>query len=184
MVATIKVLSSYTFNSVTSVSVGGKTLSTSDYTVSGQIVTVPANKINGNVVIVVATEKVNTEPEVPGTGGGNTGGDTGGDVEISEVQIEVTLLANSYISKDSGELVTNETYKNWTATEYISVNANEKYRVVASTFTGGSSGVGALVYGYDSNKTPLVCILGETDTSSGAMFSIPENVKYIRVGTI
>ena len=180
MVATIKVLSSYTFNSVTSVSVGGKALSTSDYTVSGQTVTVPANKVNGNVVIAFsATEKANTQPEEPGTGG-----DTGGDVEISEVQIEVTLLANSYISKDSGELVTNETYKNWTATEYISVNANEKYRVVASTFTGGSSGVGALVYGYDSNKTPLVCILGETDASSGVMFSIPENVKYIRVGTI
>lgn len=119
------------------------------------------------------------EPEQPGTGGG-----TGGDVDFSEVQIEVTLLANSYISKDNGELVTHETYKNWTATEYISVNANEKYRVVANTFTGGSSGVGAAVYGYDSNKTPLVCILGETDASSGAMFSIPENVKYIRVGTI
>lgn len=117
-------------------------------------------------------------PEQPGTGGGS------GDIEISEVQIEVTLLENSYISKDNGEIVTAEGFKNWIATDYISVNANEKYRVVANTNTGGNSGVGAAVYGYDSNKTPLVCILGEFDASSGAMFSIPENVKYIRVGTI
>lgn len=149
---------------------------------SNGVVTIPSDTlITGNITIKATASKIATgggevvDPEEPVTGG---------DVEISEVQIEVTLLANSYISKDNGELVTEETYKNWTATEYISVNANEKYRVVANTFTGGNSGVGALVYGYDSNKTPLVCILGETDASSGAMFSIPENVKYIRVGTI
>lgn len=180
-VGTITVSSSYTYKSVSSVTVNGTALSTSDYTVSGMKITIPANKITGNVVITVATEKVNTEPEQPGTGGGS--GDSG-DVEISEVQIEVTLLENSYISKDNGEIVTAEGFKNWTATDYISVNANEKYRVVANTNTGGNSGVGAAVYGYDSNKTPLVCILGEFDASSGARFSIPENVKYIRVGTI
>ena len=178
---TITLADGYTFGSY-EIKMGGSTITP---TVSGNTMTISLT-VTGNVVIKVPTinegtgeEEPPVTPEEPGTGGG-----TGGDVEISEVQIEVTLLANSYISKDSGELVTNETYKNWTATEYISVNANEKYRVVASTFTGGSSGVGALVYGYDSNKTPLVCILGETDASSGAMFSIPENVKYIRVGTI
>jgi hypothetical protein len=57
-VATIKVLSSYTFDSVTSVSVGGKTLTSgNDYTVNGNVVTIPANKITSNVVITVATEK-------------------------------------------------------------------------------------------------------------------------------
>ena len=70
LVATIKVLSSYTFNSVSSVSVGGTTLLTSDYTVSGQTVTVPANKVNGNVVIAVSATAVNT-----GGGSGDTGGD-------------------------------------------------------------------------------------------------------------
>ena len=71
LVATIKVLSSYTFNSVTSVSVGSKTLLTSEYTVSGQTVTVPANKVNGNVVIAVSATAVNT-----GGGSGDNGGDT------------------------------------------------------------------------------------------------------------
>ena len=65
LVATIKVLSSHTFNSVTSVSVGGKDLLPSEYTVSGQTVTVPANKVNGDVVIVFSATAVNTEPETP-----------------------------------------------------------------------------------------------------------------------
>lgn len=75
LVATITVDSKYTFNAISSVSVGGTALSTSDYTVSGQKVTIPAAKVTGNVVINVATEKVNTEPEEPGTGG-DTGGET------------------------------------------------------------------------------------------------------------
>lgn len=149
---------------------------------SNGVVTIPSDTlITGNITIKATASKIATgggevvDPEEPGTGG---------DVEISEVQIEVTLVENSYIPKETGELVTNATYKNWTATDYISVNANEKYKVIANTFTGTSSGVGAAVYGYDSNKTPLVCILGEYDASAGTMFSIPENVKYIRVGTI
>lgn len=172
---TITLKDGYTFGTY-SVSMGGQTITP---TVTETSMTINIASVTGAIRIEVKTINSSTgEEEEPGTGGGS------GDVEISEVQIEVTLLADSYISKETGELVTNATYKNWTATDYISVNANEKYRVVASTFTGGSSGVGALVYGYDSNKTPLVCILGETDASSGAMFSIPENVKYIRVGTI
>lgn len=184
--ATITMKSGFTYESL-SVTVGGSTITGYTATDNGNgtvSLTVPANLITGTVVISVVTTGTSVnppsgEPEEPGTGGGGSG-----DIDISGVQIEVKLLANSYISKDSGEIVTNETYKNWIATDYISVNANEKYKVVANTFTGGSSGVGAAVYGYDSNKTPLICILGETDASSGAMFSIPENVKYIRVGTI
>lgn len=188
----ITINANYTYESL-EITVGnnplnsGFTATHSNGTVS---LVIPANLITGVVRIKVNATSTNTgggtrppvtpdpEPEEPGTGGGS------GDIDFSEVQIEVTLLENSYISKDNGEIVTSEGFKNWIATDYISVNANEKYRVVATTFTGGSSGVGALVYGYDSNKTPLVCILGETDASSGAMFSIPENVKYIRVGTI
>ena len=64
-VGTITVSSSYTYKSVSSVTVNGTALSTSDYTVSGMNITIPANKITGNVVITVATEKVNTEPEEP-----------------------------------------------------------------------------------------------------------------------
>ena len=45
--------------------VNGTALSTSDYTVSGMNITIPANKITGNVVITVATEKVNTQPDTP-----------------------------------------------------------------------------------------------------------------------
>ena len=64
-VGTITVSSSYTYKSVSSVTVNGTALSTSDYTVSGMNITIPANKITGNVVITVATEKVNTQPDTP-----------------------------------------------------------------------------------------------------------------------
>ena len=105
MVATIKVLSSYTFNSVTSVSVGGKALTSSEYTVSGQTVTVPANKVNGNVVIAVSATAVNTEPEEPGNGGGSGSGtpETPSDVVLLNVNNKTLakysrLNANAYVA--------------------------------------------------------------------------------------
>ena len=48
--------------------VGSNTLSASDYTINGMTISIPANKINGNVVINVATTAVNN-PDIPDTGG-------------------------------------------------------------------------------------------------------------------
>ena len=133
MVATIKVLSSYTFNSVTSVSVGGKTLSTSDYTVSGQIVTVPANKINGNVVIVVATEKVNTEPEVPGTGGDSGSGETiTGTLQLFSGAVSVVSGENYYRPSNSNTTRMNSS----STTEPTGVYVENGYTITLTGVSG------------------------------------------------
>lgn len=183
---TITLKDGYTFGTY-SVTMGGQTITP---TVTETSMTINIASVTGAIRIEVKTINSSTgeedqpitpdpEPDEPGTGG-----ESGDNESYEEVQIELTLVDNSYISKETGEIVTGTTYKNWKTTEYISVNANENYRVIANTFTGTSSGVGASVYGYDSNKNPLVCILGEHDASSGAYFTIPENVKYIKLGTI
>ena len=91
-VGTITVSSSYTYKSVSSVTVNGTALSTSDYTVSGMKITIPANKITGNVVINVATEKVNT--------GGSTTGSTTTSIRVTDFSDEYRAMVN----------VTNGTY--------------------------------------------------------------------------
>lgn len=176
---TITLKDGYTFGTY-SITMGGQTITP---TVTETSMTINIASVTGTIRIDVKTINSSTGEEEGGNTGGNTSGGSG-DNESSEVQIELTLVDNSYISKDTGEIVTGTTYKNWKTTEYISVNANENYKVIANTFTGTSSGVGAAVYGYDSNKNPLVRILGEHDASSGAYFTIPENVKYIKLGTI
>lgn len=71
--------------------VNGTALSTSDYTVSGMNITIPANKITGNVVITVATEKVNTGGSTTGSTTGSTGG-----TELTKIETKEGIVsANS-----------------------------------------------------------------------------------------
>ncbi len=160
LISNITMNDKYNYKSLT-VKVGGVEIT--GYTVKDNgdgtvTLSVPANLITDNVLI---------------------------DCEVSyEKQIELKLINNSYINKESGELFTDGAYGNWIATDYISVNANERYKVIGRTLSDTGGGSGAVVYGYDSEKNPYECILGSYDASAGYYFNIPENVKYIRLGNL
>ena len=118
---------------ISSVNVGGTALSTSDYSVSGQKVTIPANKVTGNVVINVSTTLINTGGG--NQGGSGDGGDTGGDYTISiyptpsiaTVSVSGKQVTNNQVKANIGDSITYTVSMNGfdTITETITVSGDE-----------------------------------------------------------
>ena len=86
---------------ISSVNVGGTALSTSDYSVSGQKVTIPANKVTGNVVINVSTTLINTGGGNQGGSGdgGNTGGGSGNTPGTGDTPSTTITLYQGYANE-------------------------------------------------------------------------------------
>jgi hypothetical protein len=194
-VGTITVSSSYTYKSVSSVTVNGTALSTSDYTVSGMKITIPANKINGNVVITVATEKVNTEPEQPGTGGGSDIPSVpDGTINLYNVNDpDIIWGKTTEAASSNGGFVTNNTKG---VSGFIAVKTGDVIRGGTYRLTTNTDGTNfypyksSPVYWYDSNKkfigsTPEnPCFTEETSGSNDFKLTVPTtptNIAYFRV---
>ena len=192
LVATIKVLSSHTFNSVTSVSVGGKDLLPSEYTVSGQTVTVPANKVNGDVLIVFSATAVNTgggNQGGSGDAGGGTGGDTGGDLPNGNINItDMFVFSNTKKAYTTGGTLNASTYFDTSEKLDISSYVGSMVCVTHANFTptaGGSSGYGLAFW--DDNGivafNPFPAMTGVSKGPKGeykvTSFIIPTGAKYV-----
>lgn len=181
LVATITVDSKYTFNAISSVSVGGTALSTSDYTVSGQKVTIPAAKVTGNVVINVATEKVNTEPERPEVPEQpETGGDTSGWTEIplntdASSWIRATVSATGVGTEGSSD-------KRLTYNKVLDIPTSQRLKVVCDSnyqwgIRNGASATSLNINQYWLNSGDEVQ-LAHTPTGGKFMLIFRKNTTY------
>ena len=159
--------------------VNGTALSTSDYTVSGMKITIPANKITGNVVITVATEKVNTgpeEPEEPGIGGENV-------IDITST-LAFSKLKTGWVYKDG----TTKTSTYLDSTDKTDISSYAGCLMVTSciNFTASSGkemGYGILFFDNSDNLIyahafPKYTSSGPKGTYVSTVISIPENAKY------
>ena len=88
--------------------------------------TVPANKINGNVVIVVATEKVNTggDKDEPGTGGG-TGGTVVNLFTLNDSETLDALFMDGIYRDANGAGASAQFDEAYPSSEKIYINGNE-----------------------------------------------------------
>ena len=171
LVATITVDSKYTFNAISSVSVGGTALSTSDYTVSGQKVTIPAAKVTGNVVINVSTTLINT--------GGDHGGDNGGD-NLGGTLITTGSLSGAYLHENS------QFDGGTTPTTNIIPDPNNVYFIIRDIPVMGNTkyrlAKGRACWYLNSNKEPLhTKYVNLTSEVTNFEFTTPANCAYLRV---
>ena len=170
---------SYTFNSVTSVKVGSNTLSASDYTINGMTISIPANKINGNVVINVATTAVNNPdiPDTPDTPDTGTTEDTG------------VILAtwNDYsiegFVRPAGTISTSAGYKR---TDYIDISQYNFNKIKAYT-NPESVSVSPIVF-FNAEKIYISGLTAEEREGAGNNgysyadwheMEVPENAAYV-----
>lgn len=83
-------------------------------------------------------------------------------------------LTNSGINSATGELITDSTYKDWVASNYIEVGDNE---VLVLLSAPGAQSFGLAFYDESKNFISGVPYKGN---ASGGTFSIPSNAYYIR----
>lgn len=142
-------------------------------TVVDNVMTISIAEVTGNVRIVVATVNENTgeedEPVVP-------------PVEPEEPAPdypEISWISGRFISQEGvesidgatftdGEIASSSSAQNWTVTDFIDVSYYKKLTYTATIPAGGVTSAHC-IYGYDSNKSPVLALL--TPTSSNRTFN-------------
>lgn len=160
---TITLDEGYTFGTY-SVTMGGDVITP---TVVDNVMTISIAEVTGNVRIIVATVNENTGEDEP-------------DEPIVPDYPEITWIKGKFIAREGtpiatgssttfkdGEIASTSTATNWSVTDFIDVSYYKKLKYTA---TIPSAGVAAAhcIYGYDSNKSPVLAIL--TPTTSNRTF--------------
>ena len=181
LTSTITINTGYTYDSITSVTVGGQSIS--EYTAKDNgdgtvTLTIPANKITGKVVVTVSTTATSTgggtvEPEQPGTGGGDAG------------EYE-SYIGSEYYTETGYRVSYNSTSTTWkpsisgstsAGTDYLPISSNDLIWINYVAVVNNLLGSGGF---YDANKNFVAPLYWDTfglDQASlaASKFVTPEN---------